>query len=213
MHSSIFTRFARKPGVGAPLMERLGRFLLPAIGWRVEGLELLTGSQYVLVVAPHTSNWDLPVGLICAHALGLFTNWQVGYLIKAEAIRWPLIGRLLHWFGGIPVERHAAQDVVDQVVAIFRTAGRLVIAITPEGTRSHRDYWKTGFYRIALKAEVPLALAFLDFKRRVAGIGKVFTPSGDPETDIQIIREFYAPITARHPGKVGAIRFRPGDLA
>ncbi len=205
MHASITHR---KLGTDLPLLEGLGKFLMPRVGWHVEGLELLTEAKYVLVVAPHTSNWDLLYGLICAHAIEMFSRWKVGYLIKAEAIKWPVIGQFLHWTGGIGVERHAAQDVVDQVVDVFNRTERLLVGITPEGTRSRRDYWKTGFYRIALKANVPIALTFLDYKRKAAGFGKIIMPSGDIEADFEIIREFFSTITPRYPELFGEIRIK-----
>lgn len=201
-----------KLGSNAPWLERLANSLMPVIGWRVEGIELLTEPKYVLVVAPHTSNWDVLVGLVCAHAIGLFQRWQCGYMIKASAIRWPLgLGRFLKYLGGIPIERESAHDVVDQVVEVFRCAERLLIAVTPEGTRSRRDYWKTGFYRIAVKANVPIALAFLDYKRRLAGIGKIIMPSGDLISDFEIIREFYSTVTAKYPNQFGEIRLKPNS--
>jgi 1-acyl-sn-glycerol-3-phosphate acyltransferase len=207
MHASISTR---KLGATTHLLQWLGQFLAILIGWRVEGLELLTEPKYVLVVAPHTSNWDVFYGLVCAHAINLFQLWKVGFLIKAEATRWPLgLGRFLQWMGGIPVERNAAQDVVDQVVEVIRKTERIIIAITPEGTRSRRDHWKTGFYRIALQAEVPIALAFLDFKRRAAGFGQIFRPTGDIETDFEVFRQFYTRDMAMHPELFGPVRPKP----
>jgi 1-acyl-sn-glycerol-3-phosphate acyltransferase len=210
MHTNITKH---KFGTNAPWLTRLANVLLPMIGWQAQGVELLTGPKYVLAVAPHTSNWDVPIGLIGAHAIGLFQGWKCGYLIKASAIRWPGLGRFLKHMGGIPIERTSAQDVVDQVVDVFRKADRLLIAITPEGTRSRRDYWKTGFYRIALKAEVPIGLVFLDYQRRLAGIGKVFEPSGDLAADFEIIRDFYRNVTAKYPNQFGEIRFKPNAPA
>jgi 1-acyl-sn-glycerol-3-phosphate acyltransferase len=199
---------SQKLGTGGPFWQRLGRALLPVTGWQVEGRELLTGHKYVLVVAPHTSNWDLPVGLVCGHALGLFADWRCGFMIKDSATRWPLIGRLLKWFGGIPVNRQAPQNLVDQMLEVFERNERLLVAVTPEGTRERREYWKTGFYRIALKAQVPIALAYLDYKRRTAGIGQIVIPSGDMEADFALFRAFYSGVTARFPEAVGLVQFR-----
>jgi 1-acyl-sn-glycerol-3-phosphate acyltransferase len=198
-----------KLDTGGPALQRLGRVVMTLIGWQVVGQELLTGPQYVLVVAPHTSNWDLPIGLICAHAFGFFSGWQCGFMIKESATQWPVVGRLLRFFGGIPIRRQAAQDIVDQMVDIFHQTERLVVAITPEGTRARRDYWKSGFYRIAFKANVPIALAFLDYKRRVAGVGKVIVPSGDPFADMQLFRDFYQTIIAKYPEKFGEVQLKP----
>jgi 1-acyl-sn-glycerol-3-phosphate acyltransferase len=198
-----------KLDTGGPFLQRLGRFLLPMIGWRIIGQELMTEPKYVLVVAPHTSNWDLPIGLVCAHAFGLFREWQCGFMVKESATQWPMIGRIVRFFGGIPIRREAAQDIVDQMVTIFHQTERLIMAITPEGTRARRDYWKSGFYRIAFKAQVPIALAFLDYKHRVAGVGKIIVPSGDPFADMQLFRDFYQSITAKFPDNFGEVRFKP----
>lgn len=196
---------------GGPFLQQFGRFLLPLIGWKIVGQSLLTEPQYVVVVAPHTSNWDLPIGLVCAHAFGFFRGWQCGFMVKESATQWPVIGPLIRKFGGIPIRRHAAQDVVDQMVAAFQHNSHLLVAITPEGTRARRDYWKTGFYRIALKANVPLALAFIDYKRRVAGVGQVFTPSGDIAADFEILRQFYDQVTALYPQCVGPVCIKPDE--
>jgi 1-acyl-sn-glycerol-3-phosphate acyltransferase len=196
---------------GGPALQRLGRFLMRLIGWSIEGQALLTAPRYVTVVAPHTSNWDLPIGLICAHAFGFFRGWQCGYMVKESATKWPLLGSVIRKFGGIPIQRHAAQDIVDQMVTAFQHNSRLIVVITPEGTRARRDYWKTGFYRIALKANVPIALAFIDYKRRVAGVGKILTPSGNMEADFEIFREFYAHVTAKFPQNFGEVRLKPDE--
>ncbi len=198
-----------KLDTGGPFLQRLGRFLLPIIRWQIEGQELLTDPQYVVVVAPHTSNWDLPIGLICAHAFGFFRGWRCGFMVKESATQWPLVGGLIRHFGGIPIRRQAAQDVVEQMVAIFSHTDRLLLAITPEGTRGRRDYWKTGFYRIALQARVPLALAFIDYKRHVAGVGKILMPSGNIEADFELLREFYAQVTAKFPEAYSEPRVKP----
>jgi len=203
------TTLPLKLDTGGPFLQRLGRFLMPLIGWKIVGQELMIESKYVLIVAPHTSNWDLPIGLICAHAFGFFRGWQCGFMIKESATHWPVLGRVIRFFGGIPVRRDAAQDMVDQIINIFQQTDRLVVAITPEGTRARRDYWKSGFYRIAFKANVPIALAFLDYKRRVAGVGKIMMPSGDPFADMKIFREFYQNITAKFPEKFGEVQFKP----
>ena len=169
----------------------------------------MTAPKYVIVVAPHTSNWDLPIGLVCAHAFGFFRGWQFGFMIKESATQWPVLGWVIRFFGGIPIRRDAAHDIVEQMVGVFQQTERLILVITPEGTRARRDYWKSGFYRIAFKANVPIALAFLDYKQRVAGVGKIIAPSGDPFADMQLFREFYQTITAKFPEKFGDVRLKP----
>ena len=199
-----------KTGINNSLFQLLGKVLLPLIGWRVEG-EPPPMKKCVLIVAPHTSNWDLPIGLICAHALGLLARRRYGFMAKASAFRGPF-DSLLKWLGGIPIQRNAAQDTVQQFVDIFNESDELMLIITPEGTRKHRLYWKSGFYRIALKANVPIVMAYLDYKRHAAGVGPSFTPAGYIANDLEIIRNFYSSITAKFPQSVGKIDFNMDEM-
>jgi 1-acyl-sn-glycerol-3-phosphate acyltransferase len=186
--------------------QRLANFLLPLMGWQVES-PLPDVRQCVLVVAPHTSAWDLPIGLVCAHALGLFARWQVAYMAKHTLFRGSL-GVFMRLTGGIPINRTAAHSVVDQMAEAFQTHERLMLAITPEGTRKHTGYWKSGFYHIALKAGVPIVPAFLDYGRRVAGVGEPLMPTGDVEGDLAVLRQFFSKVTAKFPHEVGEMRFK-----
>lgn len=190
-------------------LKSIARFLFKIIGWKVEG-ELPDVDKLVIVVAPHTSNWDLPIGYLVGHALELFSTWRYGFMAKDSAFRWPL-GILIRWMGGIPIDRSSPRNVVDQMIAAFNHYDHLMLALTPEGTRSKTPYWKSGFYRIASGAKVPIALAFLDYKRKVGGLGPTITPSGDMAEDIEIIRRFYSGVTAKFPEKVGEIRFKFED--
>jgi 1-acyl-sn-glycerol-3-phosphate acyltransferase len=194
-------------GNGQPPVQQVARFLLPLVGWSVEG-DLPDVPQFVLVVAPHTSNWDVPVGLLCAYALGLLFPWPYGVMVKAPVFRWPLAGPLMRWLGGIPIDRSAPNNVVDQMADAFQQHERLMLAITPEGTRKKTPYWKSGFYHIALKARVPIVLAYLDYARRVGGLGPTIWPSGDADADLELIRDFYAGVTAKFPHQFGEVRFK-----
>ena len=194
-------------GNGQPPVQQAARFLLPLVGWSVEG-DLPDVPQFVLVVAPHTSNWDVPVGLLCAYALGLLFPWPYGVMVKAPVFRWPLVGPLMRWLGGIPIDRSAPNNVVDQMADAFQQHERLMLAITPEGTRKKTAYWKSGFYHIALKARVPIVLAYLDYARRVGGLGPTIWPSGDADADLELIRDFYAGVTAKFPHQFGEVRFK-----
>jgi len=187
---------------------RIARGLLRLIGWQIEG-DLPDAPKFVLIVAPHTSNWDVPIGLICAYALGLLNGWPYGYMVKDSAVRWPVLGALIRWLGGIPINRRAANNVVEQMADFLRARDRFMLAITPEGTRKKTAYWKTGFYHIACQAQIPIVLAFLDYARKVGGIGPVLLPSGDIEADFEIIRKFYAGVTARFPHEFGEVRAKP----
>jgi len=153
-------------------------------------------NKLVVIAAPHTSNWDLPVLLGLAFALRAKAYW----LGKHTLFRWPF-GFLFRWMGGIPVYRSASQNAVAQSVEMFRNSEKLILAIPPEGTRSKVSHWKTGFYYIALGAEVPISLGFIDYKRKASGLGPTLYPTGDIEADMEIIRNFYADVTGKYPDK------------
>jgi len=179
------------------LMRSLAFSILKVFGWRLEG-RLPDVNKLVVIAAPHTSNWDLPVLLSLAFALKAKACW----LGKHTLFRWPY-GFLFRWMGGIPVYRSASQNVVAQSVEMFRNSEKLILTIPPEGTRSKVSHWKTGFYYIALGAEVPIAMAFIDYKRKASGVGPTLYPTGDIEADMEIIRNFYINVTAKYPDKAG----------
>ena len=179
----------------SPLMRGLAFACLKIFGWRVEG-RLPDLNKLVVIAAPHTSNWDLPILLGVAFALRARACW----LGKHTLFQGPL-GFLSAWMGGIPVYRSASQNMVAQTVEMFRNSERLILAIPPEGTRSKVSHWKTGFYYIALGAEIPIAMAFIDYKRKASGVGPTLYPTGDIEADMEIIRNFYAGVTAKYPDK------------
>ena len=111
--------------------------------------------------------------------------------------------------GGIPVDRFTHNKFVDQMIAAFHKHPKFVVAISPEGTRKKTDYWRTGFYYIALGAKVPIALAYLDYRRKVGGIGTSLMPSGDIQADMDQIREFYVDVTGKFPHQQGEVQIRP----
>lgn len=168
--------------------------LLRAAGWRLEG-EFPRDAKYVLIGAPHTSNWDFPVTL----GLCFAARSKIYWIGKSSLFRGPM-GPIMRWLGGVPVDRSRSNSLVEQVVDVYRRSDRLVIAIAPEGTRRQVDEWKTGFYHIAVGAGVPIALAYLDYRRKVGGFGPMFQPTGDIDTDLPRIRAFYAGITGKRHG-------------
>lgn len=187
--------------------QRVARWLLRALGWRVE-VCLPQAKKYVLVGAPHTSNWDFPVGLLAVWEIGFKVRW-IG---KHTLFRWPL-GPLMRALGGIPVDRSARHRFADQMRVIFDRHDELVLLITPEGTRSRTEYWKSGFYYIALGAKVPIVLGYVDFPSKRLGIGPSFMPSGDIEADMRIIQAFYADKTGLRPQNQGDVRVQlPSEL-
>lgn len=186
----------------------IGRLWLRLFGWTLEGTPP-AGPKWVLIAAPHTSNWDLPFMLATAWALRVRVHW----LGKHTLFRLPF-GPVMRWLGGLPVDRRAPQGMVAQVVAEFARRERLVLAIPPEGTRSHRDFWKSGFYHIAAGAQVPIATGFLDFARRRCGVGPTLTVTGDVRADMDQVRAFYEPLQGKSPADKGPVRLREeGDAA
>ncbi len=193
---------ARPPETSA-VLAALARALFRLTGWRVEG-SLPDLPRLIVVSAPHTSNWD---GVILVLAALVF-RVRLRYLVKHTLLRPPL-GWLVRLTGGVPINRTARFNAVEQAVQAFHANDRLALAISPEGTRKPVEYWKTGFYYIALGAGVPLALGYIDYARRCAGIGPIIVPSGDLEADMALIEAFYAPIVGRHPSRMSATRVRP----
>jgi 1-acyl-sn-glycerol-3-phosphate acyltransferase len=169
-------------------------------GWEAVGAKI-ADKKAVLVAAPHTSNWDLFYLLMITCAMGAKVSW----LGKHTMFWWPL-GPILRALGGVPIRRDRPERVVEQIVRAFEDAETLFLAITPEGTRSYTPYWKSGFYRIAKAAGVPIQLGFADYARHRGGFGPTVMPSGDVRADMDKIRAFFADKVARHPDQVGEIR-------
>ena len=180
------------------------RFLLRLGGWTLVG-KPPDVPKAVLIAAHHTSNWDGIWGLIAKVALDI----DVRFFAKASLFWFPL-GILLRALGGIPLDRSRPGSAVEQAVASFRSRERFFFGMAPEGTRSRRDNWKSGFYRIALGADVPLVLAFFDYENRRLGLGPVVELSGDPEADLAPIRAFYAEnARGRHRDRESTIALPP----
>ncbi len=177
------------------LLYVLAWLTLKVLGWKVEGRPPKC-SRYVLIGAPHTSNWDFVLTISASLILGVRINW----LGKVSLFCGPL-RPIMCWLGGIPVNRERRNGIVGQTVSAFRSNRRLIITLAPEGTRSHVTRWKTGFYHIAREANVPIVLGYLDFKRKTVGIGPSFRPTGDLERDMAAIQHFYHDITGKHPEK------------
>ncbi len=177
-----------------------GALYLRLFGWRVEG-RLPAGTKAVAIAAPHTSNWDLPFMLAVSYVLGVKPSW----LGKRQLFRRPF-GGLMRRLGGIPVDRDRRTNLVQQVADHFATVDRLFLVVPPSGTRRRATHWKSGFYQIARAAEVPIICAFLDYGRKVGGIGPTIVPRGDVAADMQTIRDFYDGITAKYPALTSPAR-------
>ena len=184
------------------MKKNLARWILRAFGWSVEG-ERPVSPKYVLIAAPHTSNWDFPLMLLFASAFEMKVTWMAKH-----SLFWPPIGWLMRALGGMPIERHRNVNTVDAMVAAFQGAAQLVLVVPTEGTRDRVEHWKSGFYHIARKAGVPIVPSFLDFGRRRGGFGPAMLPSGDLTADMDYFREFYAGMQGKFPDLFGPICLR-----
>lgn len=184
------------------LPRRGARRLLEFAGWRAV-LVWPPAPKGIIVVYPHTSNWDFVIGVLYKFGVGLPARW-VG---KDTLFRWPL-RRLFRRLGGIPVSRHAPGGIVRELLAEFDRQDWMWLALAPEGTRSRTDHWKSGFYRIAVAGGLPVGLGFIDYATRTIGIDTYLTLSGDPQQDLARIRAFYDGKRGRRPGHTGAIGLR-----
>lgn len=171
----------------------LARVVLRLAGWRIAGA-LPAERRYLIVVAPHTSNWDFPLAVAARTALGLRASW----LGKHTLFRGPL-GPVMRWLGGDPVDRDAPGGTVDTAIAHFAARESYVLAIAPEGTRTRVATWRTGFQRIAAGASVPIVPVSLDYGTRTVGLGPALRTSDDAAADIARVRAFYHAGMARDP--------------
>ncbi len=184
----------------------IGEAYLRVAGWKVEG-ERPPVDRYVIIAAPHTSNWDMPFMLAFAFIYDIPVKWMG----KHTLFEGPK-GTFFKWLGGLPIIRHRPGGVVGQMVEAFEDNESLVLMVPAEGTRSHVDYWKSGFYHIACGADVPVVLSYLDFGKKVGGIGPALKMTGDISADMDKIRAFYAGMQGLKPENVGVIRLREEDV-
>lgn len=171
----------------------IGRLYLFFARWRAEK-NVPALPKYVVIAAPHTTNWDLPLTLAIGWVQGLKFRW-IG---KKSLFRFPY-GWFMRFLGGVPVDRSVRTHFVDQVVQRFDSEEKFVLVIPAEGTRSGGDYWKSGFYHMAKGAGVPIVLGYLDYSRRRGGLGPQIEPSGDVAADMEQVRGFYKKEMARFP--------------
>ncbi len=181
------------PRAHRALFPALGRAMMRVSGWTFRGT-LPDLPKFVIVVAPHTSNWDFPVGVAALFALDLQAHW----FGKASLFR-PPIGTFMRMIRGRPVRRDSPEGVVAEVAAAVRAESEFVLAIAPEGTRSSVEHWRTGFYHIAEAAGVPIVPVSFDWNRREIGINAPVYPSGNLESDVAALQALYRPEMARHP--------------
>ncbi len=176
-----------------PVMRLVSLFFLKCLGWRVEG-KRPDMAKYVMIAAPHTSNWDFVIALAIVFVFRI--NIQI--MMKDTWFFFPL-GSIFRWLGAMPINRAAAQNVVSQCIEDIKQAEEKRLMVPPSGTRKKVLYWKTGFYRIAHGAGVPIVMGYLDYKRKRGGIGPIFHPTGDIDLDMETIHAFYQDISGKYP--------------
>ncbi|MFI5312020.1 MAG: lysophospholipid acyltransferase family protein [Gemmatimonadales bacterium] len=164
-------------------------------GWRFEG-EMPNLPQFVVIVAPHTSNWDFAVGVMAMFALGI----RGTFLGKHSLFRWPL-GAMMRWLGGVPVDRSASHNVVEQTTDYFRHRPQIVLALSPEGTRRKLPEWRTGFWYVAKGASVPIVPMAFDYSRRMFRIYPPVVTSESRERDFEQLHALFDAKMARHPDR------------
>lgn len=186
-------RLPSHPRGGNALTRAFGRLALRLSGWTFDG-DLPDEHKLVIVVAPHTSNWDFPVGVMARASLGI----GISYLGKHTLFRPPL-GWVMRWLGGIPVHRTSSQDIVRQVAERFRAAERMFLALSPEGTRRKVEHWRTGFWHIAREAGVKILPVGLDFPSRSIRIGTPVTAGDDLDASLAALREWFTDVRGLYP--------------
>ncbi len=188
------------------MIQGFAKILLKLIGWKVEG-NIPPMSKYVLIGAPHTSNWDLFYALLSLSSLGLKFNW----VMKHTLFFWPL-GTFFRAIGGVPVNRKSSTSFLRSVIDIFNERQQFILTISPEGTRSKTQFWKTGFYTIAIKAKVPVVMGYIDYPSKTVGVNvdanSMFTPSGNLAEDMKLIAAFYQGKRGKYIEKQGPVAIK-----
>jgi 1-acyl-sn-glycerol-3-phosphate acyltransferase len=177
------------------------RLLFRLKGWSLQVPDVAACSRCVMIAAPHTSNWDLILTLPAFDQMGI----PLKFTIKKEWVRFPY-DRFFRNIGAVPIDRAPKQgkkkgSKVEEMAKLFDEYEEIAMLVTPEGTRSPNPNWKTGFYHVAVKAQVPIALGYLDYEKKVAGVGDIFMPSGNVEADLARIMAFYKTKAPCHPEK------------
>ena len=176
-------------------MKVLCRFILKLTGWQLDEQQP-TANRYVLIGYPHTSNWDFVLGMLARGAMDVPLNW-----VAKHSMFWGPFRPLFIAMGGVPINRAKTSGFIQKNIELFLARENFVLGIMPEGTRTKTDRLKTGFYHIANGADVPIALGYLDYKKKKLGVGKVIKTTGNIESDFEIIKDFYGDKTGFNPGK------------
>lgn len=180
------------------MLKLLARFIFFISGWKLDPASTRHIRRAVMIAAPHTSNWDI----VYTRAAFELLDLPVKFTIKKEWVNSPM-GLILRPLGAIPIDR-AYRDgkkvsMTQTMTELFDRYEELIVLVTPEGTRQYAPEWKTGFYRVAEGADVPVLLGYLDYSKKMAGVGPAIYPTGDIDADIEKIKDFYRTIVGRYP--------------
>ncbi len=178
------------------MFQSVSKFILRVLGWKMVG-QLPNEKKFIIIIGPHTSNWDFILGMVVRGAMGA----NVRFLAKHQLFNAPY-GWFFRWLGGSPVYRHKDNNLVDQVVSMYENHDEFILGIAPEGTRSEIKRWKSGFYHIACKANVPIEMIGFDFKSKEVRFREPFRPTGDIDVDFPVILDYFRSIDGRHPKNI-----------
>ncbi len=178
------------------MLKYISSLILKVLGWRVTGKPPRDIEKYIIIVMPHTSNWDFPLGLLVRSKTGI----KVNFIGKKSLFKAPW-GFIFRGFGGYSVDRSKSTSFVDNAIRLFNANEQFALTVTPEGTRSKADQLKTGFYYIALGAKVPIIMVKFDYEHKIVDFAEPFTPTGDKEADFAIIEAHYEGVKGKHPSK------------
>ena len=179
--------------------------ILKLFGWQVK-VTLPAEKKFVLIGAYHTTNWDMPLGILTFWS----TEKKIRWVAKQQIFAWPL-GYFFRSLGGIAVDRSAPHGFIQQIASEFDGVDEMILCLAPEGTRSKTEYWKTGFYYIALTAKVPICLGYVDYPSKTLGFEKLIYPSGNIQKDFEQIKQFYQDKTGKYPEKHGPVRLKDSE--
>ena len=180
----------------------IGWFLLKLVGWKAIGGMPKEG-RYVMIAAPHTTNWDMPYMIAISWRLNVKIHW-IG---KQSLFRFPY-GWFMKMLGGIAVDRSKRQNTVQQISQWMLSRPNCIVVVPPEGTRGSTPFWKSGFYHIAREAKVPITMGFLDYANKCGGFGPTIQPAGDTQADMEHFRAFYQPSMAKYSEKFTVPRLK-----
>jgi 1-acyl-sn-glycerol-3-phosphate acyltransferase len=196
----------RPPSMVSKLLRRLIYWLYRRQGWTAFG-EVPSPRKFVLIAAPHTSNWDFVYFIGLTEQLGIMPH----FMAKNSLFRWPF-RRFMYDMGGVSVDRSSSQNYVQQMVDEFAKRDEFMLTIAPEGSRGNDGKWKTGFYQIALAAKVPFVIGMMDYSKKNGGLGPAMMPTGDYEADMAQVIKLYHSVVPKHPERaVKSITGKPSS--